>query len=349
MKLKTITVNASRKYDVVIGKGCLSDAGEMLAERHSPCRIMLVADDRVDAIWAQTALRSLADAGFEVSRFVFRHGEGSKNPKTLARLWETMANSRLTRSDMAAALGGGVTGDLTGFAASTFLRGIEYIQLPTSLLAMVDSSVGGKTAVDLAAGKNLAGTFWQPSLVVCDTETLSTLPDDIRSDGMAEVIKYGMINRPEILNALENGCDDEELVAMCVDDKRVLVEYDEHDRGSRALLNFGHTVGHAVERCSGYNITHGNAVAIGMAVITRSAAKAGICPRELPSRLEKLLAAYGLPTSCPYGADELADAAMNDKKASGSTITLIMPYDAGDSRLYKTDISGLKEIIEAGL
>ena len=346
--MTTVSVSASRTYEVQIGAGLLKQAGEDLrALFPSPRRVMLVSDSNVRALWGDVLLASLKDAGYTVFEFVFPAGERSKTTDTIVALWEALAKAQLTRSDFIAALGGGVVGDLAGFAAATYLRGIPFVQFPTTLLAMVDSSVGGKTGADLAVGKNLVGAFHQPSAVFCDTDTLQTLPDAIFADGCAEVIKYGYINDPTLLALLEKPFYDapEAIIARCVSDKRDLVEADERDTGARQLLNLGHTVAHAVEMLSDFSISHGSAVAIGMVLIAKAAVAAGLCDKDVPAHMETTLHAYHLPTVCPFGADELAHIALSDKKRQGDTVTLVLPERVGSSRLYPISTDRLADFL----
>ncbi len=349
--MKTVHVNTSIEYDVIIDKGLLSRAGELSREAVGVCSACIVTDDTVNALYGSKVETSLRSSGFSTVKFVIPHGEESKNTASLISLLEFLAENKLTRGDCIVALGGGVVGDLAGFAAAVYLRGIKFIQIPTTLLAAVDSSVGGKTAVDLVAGKNLAGAFHQPSLVICDYETLDTLSESIFSDGCAEVIKYGIINDKPLFKLLEGGIKEniEDVIATCVANKANIVAEDEFDIGKRQLLNLGHTVGHAIELCSAFSISHGSAVAIGMVIVTRAAVSLGLCA---PSELEAVIAllkSAGLPTECPYTEKELTAAALGDKKRTGSSITLVLPYAIGDSRLYKTDVSDLEELISKGL
>ena len=350
--MKEITVKASKTYRVQIGAGLLCAAGEKLRELFpTPRRVMVVSDDTVRALWGDRLIASLEAAGYTVYEFVFPHGEASKTAGTMVSLWEALAKANLTRTDFVAALGGGVVGDMAGFAAATFLRGIPFVQFPTTLLAMVDSSVGGKTGADLAIGKNLIGAFHQPSAVFCDTDTLGTLPTPIFADGCAEVIKYGYINDPTLLTMLQKPFADtpEEIIARCVSDKRDLVEADERDTGARQLLNLGHTAGHAVEALSNFSISHGSAVAIGMLVMAKAAVSAGLCEADLPAHMESMLKAYHLPTACPYGAEALAKAALSDKKRKGGSITLVLPDKIGSSRLYPLAADALAAFFAGGL
>ncbi len=349
--MQTIPVKASKSYNVHVGSKLLPTLGERLADLLPPPRhLLLVTDDTVAALYADTAVDALEKAGYTVTRFVFASGEASKSTATLLRLWDKMAEIGLSRTDAVIALGGGVVGDLSGFAAATYLRGIACYMVPTTLLAMVDSAVGGKTAVDLTAGKNLCGVFAQPIGVLCDTDTLKTLPPEIFADGCAEVIKYGYIGDKELLCLLETPFDraPERVIARCVDQKRSLVERDEQDGGCRQLLNLGHTGGHAVELLSGYSISHGRAVAIGMMLAARAAAALRLCEKGLPMHVENMLKRYHLPTECPYTARDLAEAALRDKKRRGDTLTLVLPRALGESVLYPMEITALERIFALG-
>ena len=263
-----------------------------------------------------------------------------------------LAERRLTRADGLIALGGGVVGDLTGFAAATYLRGVGLIQVPTTLLACVDSSVGGKTAIDLPAGKNLCGAFYQPWLVLCDPETIKTLPDSVLSDGCAEVIKYGMLGDGDLLRRLQDVHIRDQLeavIARCVEMKRDVVEGDEFDTGRRQLLNLGHTFAHSIEKLSDYAIPHGSAVAIGMMRITRAAVKKGLCPQDCLDALEALLKKYNLPLETQYSPEQLAEVALSDKKRAGDTLTLVVPCAWGESALRPVPVAELADWARAGL
>lgn len=349
--MRTVKVNASSSYNVIIGEGLLDHLGEYAKEAVGVHRACVVTDDTVNALYGKRAVNSLTAAGFDCILFEIAHGEASKNTANLIALVEFLAENRLTRSDLIVALGGGVVGDLAGFAASVYLRGISFIQVPTTLLAAVDSSVGGKTAVDLVAGKNLMGSFHQPSLVLCDCSTLNTLPTEVFSDGCAEVIKYGVINDRPLFDRLKRGIrnDLENVIAECVIRKADIVSKDEFDNGCRQLLNLGHTVGHAIELCSDFEISHGSAVAIGMVIVTKIAVRLGICPSTELDELIAILKAEGLPTQCGFSADELASVATADKKRSGDSISMIIPYGIGNCRPMKVCVDELTSFIEKGL
>lgn len=350
--MTVVTVNASKKYDIKIGSGLLETVGSEAAALGKASKVCIVSDDTVFPIYGGIVSRSLENAGFEVNHYVFPAGEESKNGANYLNLANTLAELQLTRSDLIVALGGGVVGDLAGFAAATFLRGIRFIQIPTTLLAMVDSSVGGKTAIDLPAGKNLCGAFCQPSLVLCDTDVLNSLPEDIFRDGCAEVIKYGVLYDPALFAHLkQHGLQfrRESVIRRCVELKRDVVMEDEFDTGARMKLNLGHTIGHGVEARSHFGLSHGKSVAIGMAIVSRAAVKLGLCDEAACRELLDVLQLFALPVSTQYSAEELYSYTLSDKKRSGGTVRLILPRSIGHCDIVPTAVSELKSFIEAGL
>lgn len=359
-----IHVSTSKKYDVIMEKGALSQAAELMANAGitGVKNICIVTDRTVAGLYGGSsgALRqSLERAGFHVYEYVFDGGEKSKTMGTVAGILNFLADNRFSRSDMLIALGGGITGDVTGFAAATYMRGIDYVQVPTTLLATVDSSVGGKTGVNLDAGKNLAGAFWQPSLVIFDPDVLSTLPRDIVLDGIAEAVKAGFIADDSIIEMLEgrgaagvSGGDAAfltELAAKAVEVKRAVVEEDERESSSRQLLNFGHTPAHAIEKCSDYRISHGHAVAMGMVMVSAAAAAMGWSSEDCSGKIIAILKGSGFPLDCPYDARELADAALRDKKVRGDDITLVVPDVPGRCFLKTIPTGELEQFFRLGL
>jgi len=345
--MKTIQVNASRSYNVIIGNELLQNLGNfLLSVSKRKCKVAIVSDSNVWPLYGNTVEKSLADSGFQVVNFVFQAGESSKNANTYFEIQNFLAENRISRSDLLIALGGGVVGDMTGFVAATYLRGVSYVQIPTTLLAMVDSSVGGKTAINLPAGKNLVGAFNQPVLVLCDLDALSTLPDSIFRDGCAEIIKYGVIYDADLFAHLaEQGLvfNREYVIARCVELKKNVVAEDEFDTGARQMLNFGHTIGHGIEAQSEFAISHGQAVAIGMAIV----AKAGC--REIYDRLISVLKKFGLPTTTEFTAEQLYKSALSDKKRAGGTVNLIVPRTIGNCAIVPTNVLELISFIEEGL
>ena len=343
----TIKVTASKSYDVVIGAGLLDNLGtHLMSVLKKPCKVAIISDSNVWPLYGKSAENSLAQAGFTVVNFVFPAGESSKNADTYLRILNFLAENQLTRTDAVLALGGGVIGDITGFAAATFLRGIRYIQVPTTLLAMVDSSVGGKTAIDLPAGKNLVGAFYQPSLVLCDLNTLNSLPESVFCDGCAEIIKYGVLYDRDLFDHLADkglNFDREAVIARCVELKRNVVAEDEFDTGARQKLNLGHTIGHGIEAQSNFTITHGQAVAIGMAIV----AKAGCL--KIYNQLCAVLKKFKLPTSTDFSANQLYVSALSDKKRAGGTVNLIIPVEIGYCDIVPTPVEKLESFIKEGL
>lgn len=349
--MNRISINASLKYDVMIGSGLLPQAGALIRKVLPKGRAAVVTDSTVDTLYAEIVTDSLREAGCEPVKFVFPAGEASKNLNTLSDILEWLAENSITRADFIVALGGGVTGDMAGFAAGCYLRGIPFVQIPTTFLAAVDSSVGGKTAVDLRAGKNLCGVFHQPSLVLCDPATLSTLSPETFADGAAEALKAGVLRDESLFSKLETGAYGDGIdtvIGRCVEIKAQLVEEDERDTGARQLLNLGHTIGHAAEKLSGFSLSHGHAVAMGMAAMTRAAEKLGVC-EPFYGRLCAALAKNGLPARCPYSAEELAAAALADKKRSGGRINIVLPKRIGECILQSVEVTELARIFAMGL
>ena len=344
--MKTVTVTASKTYNIHIGSHLLPAVGGYAAALRKAEKVFILSDSNVFPLYGKTVTESLENAGFEVHSHVIPAGEESKNGQEFLTVLNLLASHKLTRSDLIVALGGGVVGDLAGFCAACYLRGIRFIQIPTSLLAMVDSSVGGKTAIDLNAGKNLCGAFWQPSLVLCDTECLNTLPEDIFRDGCAEVIKYGILYDEALFATLEKdgeGFDRETVIARCVELKRNVVMDDEFDTGARMKLNLGHTLGHGVEARSHFALSHGKAVAIGTAMVSR----ASHC--QDTDRILACLNKFGLPTATDYPAEDIYEFTLSDKKRSGGTVNLILPRSIGHCDIVPTPVEALLPFIKEGM
>ena len=346
--MKKVRIEAYSGYDVLIKNGLLGESGGLIRDISKGNTAVIVSDSNVFPLYGNVLEKTLKKEGLGVISFVFEAGEDSKSTDTLVSLWEFLAGKHVTRSDILIALGGGVTGDITGFAAATFLRGIKYVNIPTTLLSMTDSSVGGKTAVDLKNGKNLAGAFYQPSLVLIDPDTLSTLPEKIFNEGMAEVIKYGMINNPGLLELLSGEYNINEIIEISVTAKRDIVAVDERDNGIRQLLNFGHTPAHGIELLSEYTVSHGCAVAIGMVIMTRAAIKRGLCEEAALTALLSLLDKFSLPSVPVFTPAELARAALSDKKRQGEEITLVIPRSAGNCILKPTPVAELADFLSEG-
>ena len=343
-----------RSYDILIAPGLLAEAGSRCrGVLPKAGRILLVTDTNVAPLYAPLVERSLTEAGFGVRTAVVPAGETSKNPEQLQSLWNQATEFGMTRSDAVVALGGGVVGDLAGFASATILRGIPFIQIPTTLLAQVDSSVGGKVGIDLPAGKNLAGAFWQPRLVLMDPDTLKTLPDSVFADGMAEVIKYGCIRSEGFFRFLE-ACGDRKSIMEHIDHvlhtccaiKAEIVEQDERDTGVRMLLNFGHTLGHAYEAAYHYRrYTHGQAVAAGMVLAAEIGESLGKTERGTSAQLRVMVSDFGLPEEIECSKADYEKAIGLDKKGSGGEISLILLSRIGEAAAVKMDKSELLALL----
>lgn len=349
---------ASGAYDVHVGAGVLARAGAIAREAAGGGRCCVVTETNVGPLYAEELEASLASAGYEVApRLTFPAGEPSKNLGTLAGLLEGLAERGLTRDDVVVALGGGVTGDVAGLAAALYLRGCPVVQVPTSLLAMVDSSVGGKTAVDLPAGKNLAGAFWQPSAVVADVRCLSTVSPELFRDSCGEVVKHAVLADARMLDDLTRspltapGVGEARLVdvvARNVEIKRDVVDADERERGLRQTLNLGHTLGHAIESASGFSLGHGSCVAAGLCMVSRASARMGWCSEETAARIVACVEAHGLPTGSDVPAETLMGYVGHDKKRHGNSVNLVVPVEPGRVEVRRVALGELARIVELG-
>lgn len=330
-------------YPIYIENNLLSQAAAYINPVYAGKKIMIISDDQVYPLYGESLLKQLS-SDYDCHCLVLPHGEATKNFQTLPKIYTALLDAKISRSDLIIALGGGVIGDLAGFAASSYLRGVKFIQIPTSLLAQVDSSVGGKVAVDLPQGKNLVGAFYQPSLVLIDPTALETLNDRFIHDGMGEIIKYGCIKDAELFQTLYNHRSFEELkedlpavIYRCVDIKRLVVEQDQFDTGERMLLNFGHTLGHTIEQYYGYGReSHGEAVAIGMYQITKLAEREGLSSAGISERILKVLQTYGLPCECGVPLQELTGAISLDKKNLNNCLNLILLHGIGSGYIHPT-------------
>lgn len=347
--MKTVHVNTGRPYDIFIERGIIDLCGEYVKKLSKAEKVVVVTDTNVAPHYKWRVLNSLEQQDLRVQSFIYPAGEQSKHLGTISDIYKLLADFHMTRKDIIVALGGGVCGDMAGFAAATYLRGIDFIQIPTSLLAQVDSSVGGKTGVDLPQGKNLVGAFHQPIAVLIDPDTLNTLPDNFVSDGMAEVIKYGCIKDAAFFDLLES--EDvqpkiEEVIETCVSIKRDVVSRDEREAGERMLLNFGHTLGHSIEKIYNFTgITHGMAVAIGMSLIARAGELHGVTKAGTADRIVKICEKYHLPTSDAAGFAQMAQEAQGDKKTSGSKINLVLLRTIGESFILSLPLEDLEDFI----
>ena len=355
--VSTIQVGtSSRTYDVVVGSGLLEGIGERVCATCNPDAVIIVSDTNVAPLYLEPVRTSLESAGLRVAEVTVPAGEPHKNLQTYGQILNAMAQAELTRSSLVVALGGGVVGDMAGFAAATYMRGIEVVQVPTTLLSMVDSSVGGKTAIDLDCGKNLVGAFLQPSLVVADVETLATLNPYVFADGMGEVVKHAVLADPELFDELlarpltqdEDPLYLAQVVARNVAIKRDVVATDEQERGLRQTLNLGHTIGHAIEAASNYQQGHGHCVAAGLCYIARAAEARGWTELGTSERIVSCTAAQDLPTTSARKPDEIFAQATHDKKRHGTTVNVVIPESIGYSTLRTITLDELHTLIELG-
>ena len=345
--MKTIEVKTGRPYNIYIEHGIIKNAGKFVRDVSKAVRAVIISDSNVAPIYADIVENSLKENGFETSMFVFEAGEERKRLATIAKMYEHFFEHSITRTDIIVALGGGVTGDMAGFAAASYLRGIDFVQIPTSLLSQVDSSVGGKTGVDLPTGKNLVGAFWQPNVVLIDPDTLDTLPQKFFNDGMGEVIKYGCIRSKSLFERLERenakGIIDD-IIYECISIKRDVVENDERDTGERAILNFGHTFGHALEKLHNYSgITHGEAVAVGALTLTKITEEKNITANGVSEKISTLLKKYNMPTETEFSLTDIVKATKGDKKSSGKSLNFIFIRDIGECFINKIENDKIPE------
>lgn len=335
--MKTLRIATAKPYDVLIGNKILADVGQIIKHIDNYPKVAIITDDIVGALYGKDLTKNLNDEGIDVHSFVFPNGERSKNIEVLGEIYSFLIRQQISRSDLIIALGGGVVGDLAGFAAASYLWGLDYIQIPTTLIAQTDSSVGGKTAVNLKHGKNLMGLFYQPRLVICDVSLLKE-PFLIR-EGISEVIKYALLADRELFELLERGELNErleEVVARCVKIKGIFVSQDERDQGKRKLLNLGHTIGHGIEKNSGYKVPHGIAVGIGMAIMLSACVNNGLLDKKVYERYLRLLKKFDLPTSYKdTSLEELTKEAISDKKRSGNDINIVICKDIGNCEVKK--------------
>ncbi|HOO49104.1 MAG: 3-dehydroquinate synthase [Saccharofermentanaceae bacterium] len=353
----TIHVATKQAYDVIVGQDLLDEVGQDIIKIcPTASKAFVISDSNVASLYLDKIIASLRNSNLETAVYVFEAGEESKNSDTYIAILQAMASNFLTRTDVVVSLGGGVCSDMAGFAAATFLRGIDVIHVSTSLLGQVDASIGGKTGIDLPNGKNLVGAFWQPKLVVIDTNTLETLPREQIIEGMAEVIKYALIMDAVLYDLLKNTNLDEiitnpqlryEMVRQCVLDKTDVVVSDEFDNGRRQILNFGHTIGHVLEKMSDFKLSHGRAVAKGMSIVLNASRKEGLCDAATNDNGIDLIKAYELSVEDDTSSELLAQGAMSDKKKRGGTVSLVVVSSIGEAKIVKKSIDELEAFLEA--
>lgn len=339
--MKKLTVNVGKTYEIIIEKGIMQECGAYIKKVSSAKKVCVITDSNVAPLYLDRVVSGLEKEGYEVFSFIFKAGESSKTTAVIVEMVEFLAEKGLTRKDLVVALGGGVCGDMAGFAAAVYLRGIDFVQIPTTLLSQVDSSVGGKTGVDLPQGKNLCGAFHQPVLVLIDPLALHTLSDHYFSDGMGEVIKAGCIKSAQLFEKIENKDvkeNIEEIIFECVDIKCGVVERDEKEQGERALLNFGHTIGHGIEKLHNFSgVSHGEAVGIGMLMISEIGEKAGLTEKGTADRIKAVLEKYNMKTSDNHSAESIIEAMQSDKKRTLNGINFVMLKSIGNSFIYPVE------------
>lgn len=352
--MKKLNINIpGKEYTIYIEKGSLSNIGERVGSYYNGKKIAIITDENLYSLYGGEIEENLAESGFKTSTIVVKPGEASKSLETLQYVYDKLLDFAITRSDLILALGGGVVGDLAGFAAATLLRGIPFIQIPTSLLAQVDSSVGGKVAVNLDRGKNLVGSFYQPLAVFIDPEVLKTLNEKYLQDGMAEIIKYACIKSESLFKRLYNYkteedffLDIEEIIYICLNIKKDIVEKDEMDRGERMLLNFGHTIGHGIEKLYNYQYSHGQAVAIGMYNISKNSERLNLTEEGTAELIKSILEKYKLPYKLPaINKDNIEDIISLDKKNDGDYINIVLLYRIASSFTKKIRREDIKDFI----
>ncbi|MCY6959238.1 3-dehydroquinate synthase [Clostridium brassicae] len=353
--MKALNINLTHKtYPIYIEKGLMNSIGEEIKKIYARKNIVIVSDKNVWRFYGDKLVENLNKSGFKVNKIVVEPGEKSKSFDVLLNIYNKLLDFGVTRGDLIIALGGGVIGDLTGFAAATFLRGIPFVQIPTSLLAQIDSSIGGKVAVDLNRGKNLVGNFYHPEAVFIDSDVLSTLDDRYLYDGMAEVIKYACIRDEKLFYRLLSYNSKEELIQnmdyiieTCCNVKKEIVERDEKDTGDRMILNFGHTIGHAIEKYFNFEkYTHGEAVALGMYSITKKSEELGLTEKGVSENIAKMLKKYNLQYEIDIeNKDTILEAIGVDKKNSGKFINIIILKKIGEGFIHKIEREEINKFI----
>jgi len=325
-----LTVNVSTSYDIVIEKGISDKIGKLITEVCNCCKVLIITDSNVPKEYSQKIYDNLQKIGYMPFIYTIPSGESSKSITNFALIHNYLAENLFSRKDLIVAVGGGVVGDLSAFVASTYMRGIKFVNVPTTMLSCIDSSVGGKTGVNLECGKNLVGTFYQPSLVVVDPLFLNSLPKDIYNDGLGEAIKYGIMDS-SVWEVLKNDANNniEEFIYKCLSIKKYVVEQDEKEGGLRQVLNLGHTFGHAIETLSNYTILHGIAVVKGIVIIAKYALKNGEISQEKYNEIVSVISKYDIDYTCPYSLEDLKLIMQKDKKANGGFVNLICIKDIG--------------------
>ncbi len=354
--MNTISVElTSDSYHIHVGHHLLAQVGELIRSHTSGSKILVVTHPDLNELYGTELLASLESAGYSVTTAAVPTGEQVKSFESYQKLVSVLAENRFTREDIIVAFGGGVIGDLAGFAAATYMRGCALVHIPTSLLAMIDSSIGGKTAIDLPIGKNLVGAFYNPRAVIVDLELLNSIPASLLQDSCGELIKYGVLSGRDLFNKISlsrnpmqviDAAHRQELIQACIEIKKSIVEADFKEAGSRKLLNLGHTLGHAIETLSNFELGHGSCVAAGTSMLAKACSKLGLCSNKDTESIIALTQAYNLPTSTSFSVEELYGAALHDKKSHADSIDVVLIYGIGDVRIERKSFTELKKLIE---
>ena len=354
--MNTITVDLTTdSYPIYVGHNLLEQAGKLICSSTSGSKILVVTHPNIQKLYGAKLLASLETAGYSVTTATIPSDEHSKSFDSYQKLIETLAKNHFTREDIVVAFGGGVISDLAGFVAATYMRGCALIHIPSSLLAMIDSSIGGKTALDLPFGKNLVGAFYNPRAVIVDLELLNSIPAPLLQDSCGELIKYGVLSGSNLFNKITlarnpmqviDTSHRQELIQACIEIKKSIVEIDFKEAGSRKLLNLGHTLGHAIETLSNFELGHGSCVAAGTNMMAKACSKLGLCSYEDAEKIAQLTQAYNLPTSTSFTVEELYSTALHDKKSHAKSIDVALIYDIGDVRIERKSFTELKQLIE---
>lgn len=354
--MNTITVDLTTDlYQIYVGHNLLKQAGKLIRSSTSGSKILIVTHPNLQNLYGAELLGSLETAGYSVTTALIPSGEHSKSFESYQKLIDTLAKNRFTREDIVVAFGGGVISDLAGFVAATYMRGCALIHIPSSLLAMIDSSIGGKTALDLPFGKNLVGAFYNPKAVIVDLELLNSIPAPLLQDSCGELIKYGVLSGSNLFDKIIlarnpmqviDASHRQELIQACIEIKKSIVEVDFKEAGSRKLLNLGHTLGHAIETLSNFELGHGSCVAAGINMMAKACSKLGLCSCKDAEKIAQLTQSYNLPTSTSFTVEELYSTALHDKKSHTDSIDVALIYGIGDVRIEHKSFAELKQLIE---
>ena len=347
--MKTVTISTSRPYDILIEDGILDSLPKLIEGKFpSPRKICVITDSKEGNTLADNILQEIRKANFDAFKIVFPSGEHSKNLTTYGNILESMSEEEITRSDIILAIGGSAVADMAGFVAGTYMRGLDYIYVPTSLVGIIDIAIGGKTGINLPDGKNLAGLLYTPSMVPVDPLILKEQPEEALQEGLVEALKFAIISDSSLVNQIA-ARNYEYIIDRCISLKKTLVEVDESDTGLRQLLGFGHILGHCIEKFTSYGMSHGNAVAKGLVGEARAAFAMGYCKTDISGELARILGELGLDTSLPYNYEDLYPYALVDKKIRDGSITIVVPDVIGKCTVKRISLFELKQFFKAAM